>query len=61
MAALHDELLPIGKAAEILHVHVDTLRRWERRGAITAIRTPGKQRKFWRSDVEALLDTPVAS
>lgn len=47
-------LIPIGEAARLLGVHVDTLRRWESGGAIAAVRTPGGQRRFRRSDVDAL-------
>ncbi|MBU1000615.1 MerR family DNA-binding transcriptional regulator, partial [Patescibacteria group bacterium] len=38
--------LKIGKAAKILGVSVDTLRRWEKAGKITAIRTPGGTRLY---------------
>ena len=44
-------LIPIGKAATILGVSVDTVRRWERAGAITARRTLGGQRRFVLADV----------
>ena len=49
------EYLPIGEAARVLGVSVDTLRRWESEGRISAIRTLGNQRRFGRADVEALL------
>jgi len=47
-------LLRIGEAAELLRVHVETLRRWEAAGHIEAVRTPTGQRRFRREDVEAL-------
>ena len=50
-----DELLSTGEAAEILQASVQTVRRWERSGHLTAIRTPGDHRRFRRSEVEALL------
>lgn len=49
-------LLPIGEAARILGVHVETLRRWESAGHIESVRTPGGQRRFRRADVETLLE-----
>lgn len=49
------EFLPVGEAASLLGIAVETLRRWERDGRIEAIRTPRGHRRFRRSDVEALL------
>lgn len=54
-----DELLTIGEAAAVLQASVQSVRRWADDGHLTAIRTPGGQRRFRRSEVEALLD-PVA-
>lgn len=50
-----DPLMPIRDAAGLLGVSVKTLRRWESAGKITAVRTPGGQRRFRQSDVDALL------
>ena len=58
--AEQDELISIGRASAILGVHADTVRRWERAGALTAVRTPGNQRRFRLSDVEALLTRGAA-
>lgn len=44
----------IGSAAAMLNVAVETLRRWEREGKITSIRTPGGQRRFQISEIERL-------
>lgn len=52
--ALPDHL-SIGIAATALGVSTDTLRRWDRDGRLRAVRTPTGQRRFRRSDVEALL------
>jgi excisionase family DNA binding protein len=45
----------IGLAALYLGVTPQTLRRWERDGLITAFRTPGGERRFRVSDLDALL------
>lgn len=46
------ELVPIGAAARLLGVSVDTLRRWEAEGKIASTRTLGKQRRFDRAEIE---------
>lgn len=51
-----DPLLPIGEAARILGVAVDTLREWEKDGKITATRSAGGQRRFRVSEVERVLE-----
>ncbi|TSC66665.1 MAG: hypothetical protein CEO21_134, partial [Microgenomates group bacterium Gr01-1014_80] len=40
------DLVKIGDAARILGVSIDTLRRWEKAGKITPIRTPGGTRLY---------------
>lgn len=55
MGATADELLTTGDAAKLLQASVQTVRRWEASGHLTAIRTPGNQRRFRRAEVEALL------
>ena len=49
--------LTVGDVAEILQVHPDTVRRWSAAGDLRSWLTPGRQRRFRRSDVEALLAT----
>jgi len=51
------DLLPI-EAAEIVGVHRDTITRWADEGRLPCWKTPGGQRRFRRSDVEALLSEP---
>ena len=46
------ELIPIGEAARLLGVSVETVRRWEVRGIIAATRTPLGQRRFAVTEVE---------
>lgn len=49
------ELLPIGEAARLLGVSVETVRRWDSDGRIKSIRTLGGQRRFSRADIERAL------
>ncbi|MGA7161639.1 MAG: MerR family transcriptional regulator [Bacteroidota bacterium] len=46
--------LPIGKVAEKLHISVETIRLYERRGLILVTKTEGNQRLFSESDIERL-------
>ena len=55
------DLVSTGEAAKELGVSVQTVRRWEQSGHLPAVRTPGNQRRFRRSDVEALLAPSEAS
>lgn len=52
--------IPIGEAARALGVSVATLRRWEARGKITAVRTPGDQRRFPLTEIERVKAGRVA-
>lgn len=47
-------LIPIGEAARILGVSVDTIRRWETEGRIVSTRTAGNQRRFTLSEIEQM-------
>jgi excisionase family DNA binding protein len=48
------EIVPIGQAANILDVSIDTLRRWDKSGKITSTRINGKNRYFKISDLEEI-------
>lgn len=48
-------LLAPGEAARILGVHPRTVTRWAEAGKLTAIRTPGRIRRYWESEVRAIL------
>ena len=52
---MSDSLLSVRAAADLLGVHVDTVRRWTSDGRLPETRTPGGHRRIARSDVEALL------
>lgn len=55
-AAFNAEHLPISAAAALIGVSTDTLRRWEKAGRITSVRTPTNHRRFKRTEVLALLE-----
>lgn len=50
-----DELLPPAESAKLIGISRDTLKRWEKQGRISSLRTPHGHRRFRRGDVEALL------
>lgn len=55
-------LLTVGDAAALLHIHTNTVRRWEAQGLIQAWRVgPRHDRRFLRSDVERLLESGDSS
>lgn len=45
-------LLTLKKAADRLHVHPATLRRWADQGDIPHVLTPGGHRRFYEADIE---------
>ncbi len=49
-----NNLITIGKAAEILNISVDTLRRWDKKGIIRSQRINGKDRHYSIQEVEKL-------
>jgi excisionase family DNA binding protein len=55
-----DELLAPAAAGAVIGVSRDTIKRYERDGRITSVRTPNGHRRYRRSDIEALLDDEAA-
>lgn len=49
-----DDLRSVGEAARQLGVSIDTLRRWERAGKITGVRTPTNHRRFPQSEIDRI-------
>jgi excisionase family DNA binding protein len=47
-------LVGVRRAADLLGVHENTLRRWEQKGLIKAVKLPTGVRRFRREDVERL-------
>jgi len=56
-----ERLLTIREAADILHVHPETLRRWDRAGKLKAIRVGRRQgggdRRYRKEDIEKIIKT----
>jgi len=51
-----EALVTVKEAAEILHVHGNTVRKYDRIGILTSVRVgPQKQRRFRKADVMALV------
>jgi len=51
------KLLTIRQAAEVLNVHVETLRRWDKRGKLKAIIVNERgDRRYDPRDIEAILN-----
>ena len=48
-------MLSSGKAASTIGVAAVTLRRWEKKGLITPLRTPGNHRRYPLDQIEKLL------
>lgn len=48
------ELMQVREAARVLGVHENTLRRWEERGLLRAVRLPSGVRRFRAEDIEAV-------
>jgi len=52
------KLLTIRQAAEVLNVHVETLRRWDKSGKLKAIRVNDRgDRRYKPEDLEKLIKT----
>lgn len=50
-----DELISVQEAARLLGVGVSSVKRWADAGLLTCEKTPGRHRRFLRSEIEALL------
>jgi excisionase family DNA binding protein len=48
------QLMQVRQAARVLGVHENTLRRWEERGLLRAVRLPSGVRRFRAEDVAAM-------
>lgn len=57
MPSKADRPLSPGQVADLFNVSVTTVANWADSGKLRSFRTPGGQRRFRRSDVEAFLAT----
>lgn len=48
-----ERLMGITEAAELLGVHIETVRRWADKGLIPVVRLPSGHRRFRRADLVA--------
>ena len=53
---IQEDLISIGEAASILGVSLDTLRRWDKSGKLTSVKSEGGHRRYYRSQVELYLN-----
>lgn len=51
-----DVLLIPKEVARLFRVDPKTITRWANAGKITSVTTPGGHKRFWRSEVEKLLE-----
>jgi hypothetical protein len=56
---MEDKLISIGKAADILGVSIDTLRRWDNDGSFLAIKSPNGHRYYSRIQIELYRSDPA--
>lgn len=49
-----NDLISIGEASLLLGVSVYTLRRWDAKGRLVPVRMPSGQRRYRRTEIEAL-------
>jgi excisionase family DNA binding protein len=48
------QLMQVRQAAQALGVHENTIRRWEQRGLLQAVRLPSGVRRFRSEDIEQM-------
>jgi excisionase family DNA binding protein len=53
-----DKRLSIGEAAKYLGISRDTLRRWEKKGKVSPVRSPSNRRYYSKEQLDSLLSNP---
>ncbi len=56
---LEDKYISISEAAKMLNVTIQTLRRWDDSGKLTAVRTKGNQRRYSLELIKSLLEKDI--
>ena len=54
-----NNLLTIKEASEYLHVHTDTMRRWDNDGTLKALKTDGGHRRYRKEDLDKYLGLKI--
>jgi excisionase family DNA binding protein len=49
------ELMTPGEVAALFHVGVETVAVWGDEGLLTVVRTPGRHRRYYKAEVDAML------
>ena len=53
---MQDKLLKLSEAAHLLNVHPNTLRKWDKKGILVAVRFGQRgDRRYHKEDIEELL------
>jgi excisionase family DNA binding protein len=50
------ELMTPSEVAEVLRVDAKTVTRWAERGLVRSIKTPGGHNRFYRTDIDAIVN-----
>lgn len=50
-----EKLMSLKEAMEYLHVSKPTMHRWDRTGVLTAIRTPGGHRRYYKKQLDEII------
>ena len=56
MDPTQQRLLTTAEVAKLFGVHTDTVTRWDKKGVLRSVRTPGGRRRFFRQDFAYALD-----
>lgn len=54
---MNEKLLTAGEASKLLNIHRETLRRYQEKGYIKAIKTSGGHRRYKESEILAFKET----
>lgn len=61
VCCMNTSLVSIGRAARLLGVSIDTLRRWDAAGTLVAVRADARSHRYYRlADIDALMNNPTS-
>jgi excisionase family DNA binding protein len=61
LIANQDRLITMQETCELLRVSKKSLRRWDKSGALRAVRTPGGNRRYRLSDIQRIQQGVIQS